>query len=166
MREVPSSTEANVVEQFLLGLLMRPLGRPSVTAVVIGVFTFALMWWLNIGELKDLLDWWFYPEIPREVRAWFIGTLFWPIYAYAQYLVPGFVAGVVAFRKGLMHGLIVGTAAPFVILAIPIGSLNWWHIWAAVLALPLSWALCGAGGVAADLFRVLLVRLIRGIRAA
>jgi len=166
--QAPSGT--NVVEQLLLGLLARPFARPSLIAIVVGTFSYATLWWLHSGGLKTVLDWWFYPQIPQAAQAWFRNSPFWPIFSYAQYVVPGFLAGLIAFRNGVMHGLIVGTAVPFVHLAFGIvwgvtGTLAY-EIWGIGSGLLYGWALCGAGGLVADLLRISLVRLIGESRAA
>lgn len=169
MHDAQTPAGTNVVEQFLLGLLVRPFGRPSLIAIVVGVLSYAVMWWLHLGGLKTVLDWWFYPQIPREVLAWFRSP-FWLIYSYAEYVVPGLLAGLIAFRKGFMHGLILGTAVPFVNLAFAVasgvtGTLRY-EMWGFGSGLLYGWALCGAGGIAADFLRVLLMRLIGASRAA
>jgi hypothetical protein len=152
----------------LVDLWDRHVSRPNFVGIAVGVSLYAVLWWLFGTGLRTIFDWWF-SDPAAPIRVWLRGSrLFWPIYGYAIYVVPGFLAGLIAWRSGVMHGLIVGTSVPVVDLAFAIewgfGTFGY-EIRAVGSGLLHGWLFCGIGGLAADLVRVSLVRLVRAIRA-
>jgi putative membrane protein (TIGR04086 family) len=93
--------------------------RPNVKALGGGIIAYALLYWISTSGAVAFSHLWFPAANPGELKALlkdsFIPTFF-AVVVVAQYFVPGFVAGFMARRAGLMHGLITGAFLPIVTL--------------------------------------------------
>lgn len=103
------------------------ISRPSIPAILVGAVVFGVLYWLSSAGLSTLINWCFYPapldDFPQRIAS----SWLWRLFGWALYLVPGFLAGLVARRSGLMHGAIVGAlTAP--IMALLIYALGFWSI--------------------------------------
>ncbi len=93
------------------------LSPPNFKALTGGVFSYALLYWFSTTGVVAISHWWFPPTISSELKVLFSNSPLSTIFALvtvAQYFLPGFVAGFMARRAGLMHGLIIGTLLPVV----------------------------------------------------
>lgn len=85
----------------------------SSLALVVGVATYMFFGWLRPAGVMAFLHWWYGPVLPMaELEDWFTAWHFWTVFTYVQFLLPGFFAGLIAGRRGFVHGLIVGAIAP------------------------------------------------------
>lgn len=91
--------------------------RPSIVALGGGGLVYALLYWLSTSGAVTFSHWWFHSSNPGDLRAQIADS---PVsillvgLVFALYLVPGFVAGLLSRRSGLMHGLIIGALLPFI----------------------------------------------------
>lgn len=104
------------------------LSKPSALPLVAGAGTFALLYWLSSVGLSTAVNWWFYPSPPEDFPQRLVSSPLWPVLGWALYLVPGFIAGFVSRRSGLIHGALVG------VLTVPIMAilLYAYGFWSAV----------------------------------
>ena len=101
------------------------ISKPSALALAVGSVAFAGLYWLSSAGLSAFLNWWFYPAPPDNLAQSVASSPVWRLLNWSLYLVPGFVAGLLARRSGLMHGAIVGVlTAP--IMALLIYALGFW----------------------------------------
>ena len=91
--------------------------RPNFKALGGGVFSYALLYWFSTAGAVAVSHWWFPSSSPSELKVLFYNSplsTFFAVMVVAQYFIPGFVAGFVARRAGLMHGFIIGALLPIV----------------------------------------------------
>ena len=84
------------------------ISRPSSLAITAGAIVFGILYWFSSFGLSAFINWWFYPSPPHDMRETIISSWQWSVFSFAIYLIPGFVAGLLARRSGLMHGAIIG----------------------------------------------------------
>ena len=101
------------------------ISKPNFRALAIGAATFATLYWISSIGLSKVLNWWYYPTLPNNLPYTISSSWLWRLLGWALYIVPGFVAGFIARRSGLMHGAIVGVlTAP--IMAVFVYMVGFW----------------------------------------
>jgi len=101
------------------------LSKPSALPLVVGALAFAMLYWLSSAGLMAVVNWWYYPAAPEDFPQRLESSVLWHVLGWALYLVPGFIAGVLARRSGLMHGALVGLlTAP--IMAVLLYAFGFW----------------------------------------
>jgi len=103
----------------------RFLSQPNIPALVYGAIAFTILYLLSSVGLSSFVNWWYAPIPHDDLPERIVSSWPWRIFGWSIYLIPGFIAGFVARRSGLMHGAIVGAlTAP--IMAVFVYVMGFW----------------------------------------
>ena len=97
------------------------LSRPSIVALAGGALSYAVLYWLSTSGAVAFSHWWFHATSTNDLQNQIANSPTFTFISvgliFSHQLVPGFIAGILARRSGLMHGFLTSALLPFVQLS-------------------------------------------------